>query len=792
MNNKSTRKIYKKTLTSFFLSLMIFASAGVFAVQNKLNYERMQMEGLALENVYRIHEVVSGKFQQTKALAALVIYGDGVVDNFYEVASVISADIPALANFLLAPGGIVTDVYPLEGNESVLGLDFFNEFDHAGNAEAILARDTGELVMAGPFLLRQGIIGLVGRYPVYFDTETEKNKLWGLVSVSLKFPEALDDSGLSLLEHQGFSYKLWRINPDTGERQVILSNGDLSGNYIERSIMIHNAEWHLRISPIRLWYEHPESWLLIFAGLCISFLIAVLMQHNITLKAVKYDLQNLTGTLNKMAIKFIAERNQPFDDLMTEEIGFIAEVVDIDELSVWRNTEKSDGRYASQIYRWEKRLGGTVTPLDEYADISYAKYIPNWEHILSSNEVINGPVCSMPEREAAELKANQFTSVLAVPVFIEGVFWGGVLFADNFKERYFENHHVKFMRAAAFLFANAVIHEELEKEIAETNEFNSILYENAPIGINTFDKACNFIDYNSQILDILSASGKDEYEFLDVYSPEYQPDGIKSTVKAHEYMKRTMNGEKLIFEWFFKSENGEIFPCEMTTTRAKHKGENIGLCYIYDLRHVKSMENVITQLKSDLTESKVSIMLSQIKPHFLYNALTAIAQLCEENPAKAKKATIDFSIYLRRNMESLEQEGLIRFEKELEHVKSYLDLETAIYGDGIEVIYDIKTDDFLLPPLTVQPIVENAVKHGIGKKEGGGTIIISVAQKDNNFIITVTDNGAGFEVCAPKSESVGINNVRRRLKLQCGGMLETDSEIGKGTTVLIKIPKGET
>jgi len=196
------------------------------------------------------------------------------------------------------------------------------------------------------------------------------------------------------------------------------------------------------------------------------------------------------------------------------------------------------------------------------------------------------------------------------------------------------------------------------------------------------------------------------------------------------------------------------------------------------------------ELGREVVDSRISVMMSQIKPHFLYNALTAIVQLCDENPEQAKKAAMDFSAYLRSNMESLNRSSLISIEKEMDHVMHYLSLEKAIYGKALDVIYNIEACDFSIPPLTVQPIVENAVKHGIGKNEGGGIITVSIVETVNMYIITVTDNGAGYDTSTPldKTKHVGIDNVRKRLEL-CGGTLEHISGPGEGTTATIRLPK---
>jgi len=197
---------------------------------------------------------------------------------------------------------------------------------------------------------------------------------------------------------------------------------------------------------------------------------------------------------------------------------------------------------------------------------------------------------------------------------------------------------------------------------------------------------------------------------------------------------------------------------------------------------------------SALADLQIAIMMSQIKPHFLYNSLTAIAQLCEQNPKEAKQATIAFSDYLRNNMHSIERNELVPIQEELKHIKTYLFLEKMRFDDYLEIEYDLKATDFYVPSLSVQPIVENAVKWGIGEKETCGVIKISTSSNDENFEITVSDNGNGFDTNKRKTDDrshIGIENVRKRLKAMCSGRLIIDSIIGKGTTVKIIIPREE-
>lgn len=201
---------------------------------------------------------------------------------------------------------------------------------------------------------------------------------------------------------------------------------------------------------------------------------------------------------------------------------------------------------------------------------------------------------------------------------------------------------------------------------------------------------------------------------------------------------------------------------------------------------------LLSESRIQLAESRVAISMSQIQPHFLYNALGSISTLCDLDPAQARDATDHFAEYLRMNLESMERFSPIPFERELNHIHTYLWLETMRFGDKLRVTYDIRTTDFQIPALSVQPLVENAVKHGICAREQGGSILLSTQEQENDYIITVEDDGVGFDVYKEKQDGnlhMGIQNVRSRLNLMVGGTLSIDSRPDHGTTARITIPK---
>ncbi|MGN0131549.1 MAG: sensor histidine kinase [Lachnospiraceae bacterium] len=203
-------------------------------------------------------------------------------------------------------------------------------------------------------------------------------------------------------------------------------------------------------------------------------------------------------------------------------------------------------------------------------------------------------------------------------------------------------------------------------------------------------------------------------------------------------------------------------------------------------------ERKLKEQEAELASNRISIMLSQIQPHFLYNSLNSIYHLCAKDPDKAREAISNFSDYLRANLDSLTYAAAVPFERELQHVRIYLSLEKMRFDEGLNIQYEIETTDFLIPALTVQPLVENAVKHGIGKKPEGGTVKIATQECRDYFEVTISDDGVGYDENAVTDGQrchVGIENVRNRLWQMCRATLEIKGEKDKGTVAKIRVPK---
>jgi sensor histidine kinase YesM len=204
------------------------------------------------------------------------------------------------------------------------------------------------------------------------------------------------------------------------------------------------------------------------------------------------------------------------------------------------------------------------------------------------------------------------------------------------------------------------------------------------------------------------------------------------------------------------------------------------------------------QLQSEAKDAEIAFLRSQIKPHFLYNALNSIAELCIDKPNKAEELTLNLSQYLRSSFDFKQLESLTTLENELELVKAYINIEKARFGARLDVEYDVDANlDIRIPPLILQPLVENAIRHGLMSSLRGGTVKISVKKEaDAGVSFAIEDNGSGMnekkrdEILNPDvtNKGIGLWNISQRIKLLYGNSLRIESAEGIGTKVFFDIP----
>ena len=200
-----------------------------------------------------------------------------------------------------------------------------------------------------------------------------------------------------------------------------------------------------------------------------------------------------------------------------------------------------------------------------------------------------------------------------------------------------------------------------------------------------------------------------------------------------------------------------------------------------------NMEQYMKQQR-EIANQRAGLMVLQMRPHFICNSMMGIYYLCDQDSQKAKQVILDFTTYLRKNFTALASENTIPFTEELEHTRAYLAVEQAQFEDTLFVDFDTPHTLFRVPPLTLQPIVENAVKHGMRSTSEAIHISIVTRRSETASEIIVEDDGKGFAPADDNEPHIGLNNIRQRLELMCGGTLVISPREGGGTSAKVTIP----
>lgn len=203
---------------------------------------------------------------------------------------------------------------------------------------------------------------------------------------------------------------------------------------------------------------------------------------------------------------------------------------------------------------------------------------------------------------------------------------------------------------------------------------------------------------------------------------------------------------------------------------------------------VALLQNAL-DMEQRMLKTQGAFLASQIQPHFLYNTLTTIQELCWSDPELAADTVLHFADYLRQNIDFMSYKDKIPFEEERRHIDNYIHIQRSRFEDAVGFVLDIGVTDFMLPPLTVQPLIENAVSHGIRRGSGRGTVQLTTRRKGNQVIITVSDDGTGFDPAQVGNRS--LENIRSRIALTMGGSMTIRSSLGIGTEVCLHIPYEE-
>ena len=344
-----------------------------------------------------------------------------------------------------------------------------------------------------------------------------------------------------------------------------------------------------------------------------------------------------------------------------------------------------------------------------------------------------------------------------------------------------EKNHLEAVlaSAAAYLEADLTNNQVLEKSFTRVESGRSHILR-IP-SITEYDLLQNWI-IDHRIID-----GREKYK----------------KICSREYLLSIFqNGDKRTSVPFsIKAEGQGEIPCRAVFYLYQEKAtKNLRLfCVIYDLTQQQRQEQEKEALAQELILSRIRNSTSQMQPHFIYNVLGSIQELVLLDPQYASDVLGDFTVYLRSCVRAIASDEPIHFTEELNNIQAYVNIEKMRFGNKLNVQYKIQTEDFHILPLSIQPLVENAIRHGIYKKgNAGGTVTICTSEKDNWIEIRVIDDGVGFDenkmlrdIKKGRRDSTGLGNIRFRLEKVMGARIQMKSEIGKGTTVTIRLPRRE-
>ncbi len=325
-------KTRQRVIISFLLSNLLCLLFIVPAINNRISIDVNQIENLLYDRSVQASEAISLPVNQLYTVASFINSSRGSLENIESLADAVVSS-KHVRNLIIAPDGIVSYVYPMaDGNEAVLGLNYYDN-SVEGNKEAIIAAYSEGILLAGPFTTVLGDKAISGRLPVNLIDENGNKNFWGIISLTLDYPEIMESTGLENLSKQGYIYELWHTNVDTGLRDVIVSNGVINenDNYLDKIIKVQNASWCLRLAPLPKWYQYPETWVYIILSLAVSTTVSLMVLKNQQLHILTSELEHLahydslTGLLNRQGLM-----NQ-IDNLQKNNKNFLVYYLDLND-----------------------------------------------------------------------------------------------------------------------------------------------------------------------------------------------------------------------------------------------------------------------------------------------------------------------------------------------------------------------------------------------------------------------------------------------------------------------------
>ena len=339
-----------------------------------------------------------------------------------------------------------------------------------------------------------------------------------------------------------------------------------------------------------------------------------------------------------------------------------------------------------------------------------------------------------------------------------------------------EDNHMTALLASAMAYTEANLTEDIVLRRAQG--------ENPDISLPSSNGLKRYSELQKWIADNIVVMNKKGFEEASSREALLKVFGNGGKIASAAYSIRTLRGD--------------VQPCrELFFLYQNSISKDIHLfSVVYDLSEQQKKEQEMKSLEEELRLSRIHNSTSQMQPHFLYNALGSIQELILTDPGSAADVLEAFTIHLKSCVRAMSSDEPVSFSSELENIKAYIDIEKMRLGEKLQVVYDIPSTDFQIVPLSIQPLVENAIRHGIYQRgKEGGTLTVKVTETEENWQISVSDDGVGFdserffkESADGLHESTGLINIMFRLKKVMNADVHVQSEIGVGTVVTVILP----
>ena len=579
-SNSGSSQSYLAPIAVFLVSAVL--SAGVIwrIEHDRQSIEHSRVLNIAHARAHLLQSSIDHALSATYAVAALIRHGKGTFSDFAPTVSKLLPFYPGVSSLDLAPGGVISAIFPLAGNEKAIGFDILN--DPIQKKEALMARDSGKMTLAGPLNLVEGGLGAIGRLPVFLDRQDGARIFWGFTCVVLKFPDVLAPAGLDELVRQGYMYELWKIHPDSGKKLTITTSSTTAlVDPVEYSLDLPNGTWTLGISPAKGWADPRGVTVKAIMGMMVSLIMAFTTFLLIQLKAHKHDLEKNVFLRTAELEKEVSERKQVAQELL-EQSEYNRSLLD----SISSNVAilNKDGVIVSVNNAWLMfaRANNCHTGRQPCNSDVGANYLAVCQKAMAENEsyareayegvtsVINGSsqlfkldyLCNEPNNAT-----QRWFCMTVEPLKISA--GGAVVTHDDISAR-----------------------KQIENELRQSETKLRTIYDSTTDAVMLLDET-GFIHCNKATLRIFGCATREEFcsKHPADLSPPEQPCGTNSFTLAGQKISTAMELGSLHFEWVhMRNDTGATFPADVMLSAMVLDGKQVLQSSVRDISERKQVE----------------------------------------------------------------------------------------------------------------------------------------------------------------------------------------------------------